>query len=193
MLRKKSGTPNYNCVIRHGVYPLTLVDKHDSVIGQAEYEEIHRKGLLHRFVLVYVLNKSGKFFLQKRASTKPHGRLLAESVCAHVRYGEDYLQTAKRRLREELGIIKENKDLVEITKTHVVTSEDNWKNNAFVKIYECIVSEKPIINNAEIQEGFFYPMKKVIKLFKEQPESFVPGFKSTFHTYLQSKNIKESI
>jgi isopentenyldiphosphate isomerase len=39
----------------------------------------------------------------------------AESVCAHVRYGEDYVQAAKRRLREELGLA-EDIELSEVTK-----------------------------------------------------------------------------
>jgi len=43
-------------------------------------------------------------FYQKRSSNKPHGCIYAESVCAHVRYGENYLVTAKRRIKEELGI-----------------------------------------------------------------------------------------
>ena len=185
--------PNYNRVVSHVVYPLALVNKRDKVIGKAEYEEIHSKGLLHRFVLVYVLDGRGKFFLQKRASTKPHGSLLAESVCAHVRYGEDYLHTAKRRLKEELSIVKKDRDLIEITKSHVYTSKDKWKNNAFVKIYECNISEKPVINKKEIQEGSFYHIEEVIKLFHEQPESFVPGFKTTFQLYLKGKNMRKSL
>src|SRR5919198_5946009 len=124
-------------------YELAVVDNRDEVIGHADYEKIHTGGLLHRFVLVYVFDETGMFFLQKRASTKPHGNLLAESICAHVRYGEDYVETAKRRMKEELGISENNvKVFSEVTKTRVYTEEHKWKNYAFVKIYDCIISNK---------------------------------------------------
>ncbi len=68
---------------------LAVVDESDKVLTLANYEQVHTKGLLHRFVLVYVFDHNQMFFLQKRARGKPHGQLFAESVCAHVRYGED--------------------------------------------------------------------------------------------------------
>ena len=49
---------------------LTVVNPQDDVIGSATYEEIHTQGILHRLVLVYVFDKFGRFFLQKREFTK---------------------------------------------------------------------------------------------------------------------------
>ena len=41
----------------------------------------------------------------------------AESICAHVRYGENYLVTSKRKIREEfVGGIDRSIELKEITK-----------------------------------------------------------------------------
>lgn len=111
----------------------------------------------------------------------------------HVRYGEDYIETAKRRMKEELGISENNvKVFSEVTKTRVHTEEHNWKNYAFVKIYDCIISNKESlsINKSEIQEGVFYPVEEVKKLFYEQPDSFVPGFRETFTAYLKAKKIQ---
>jgi isopentenyl-diphosphate Delta-isomerase len=172
------------------VRPLSIVDEKDNVIGSAYYDEIHTNGLLHRLVLVYIFDKNGRFFLQKRAPTKPHsGGLLAESVAAHVRPDEDYLQAAKRRMREELGLDYDNDvhNFSEVTKIHLYTRDEqnNWRNNAFVKIYQCITSKEPSINKSEIQEGFFYDLSEIINRFRKSPESFVPGFKITFEAYLQ--------
>jgi isopentenyl-diphosphate delta-isomerase len=167
---------------------LVIVDNNDSVIGHADYESVHTNGLLHRFVLVYVFDKEGRFYLQKRAEVKPHGGLFAESLCAHVKGWEDYIDTAKRRMKEELGFSDSDWiNLSELTKTRVSTEKNGWKNNAFVKIYECTVTHEPEINKSEVQDGHFYPLEKVIELFHWSPDSFVPGFKTTFETYLKVK------
>jgi isopentenyl-diphosphate Delta-isomerase len=168
---------------------ITLVDENDSVVGSADYDVIHKNGLLHRFVLVYIFDKNGKFFMQRRAMNKAHGGLLAESLCAHIREGEDYLQTAKRRMREELGLPSDNIELNEVTKLQVYTKEGDWKNNAFVKIYECIIDTVPIVNKSEVQEGFFSPLDEVRKKFITNPAAFVPGFNTTFEAYLHSKEL----
>lgn len=139
-------------------------------------------------MLVYVFDHSQMFFLQKRARGKPHGRLFAESVCAHVRYGEDYLHAAKRRLREELGLAED----IEVAKTRVDTKDKNWTNNAFVKIYECTTSYKPSINRNGIEEISLYPLGLVKEMFENNPTSFVSGFKETFEAYLHAKEQKEA-
>jgi isopentenyl-diphosphate delta-isomerase len=165
---------------------ISIVDNSDRVIGTADYDRVHKNGLLHRMILVYIFDKDGRFLLQKRANEKPHGGLLGESLCAHVREGEDYIDTARRRMREELGLVVSNDDLHEVTKAHVYTEEKDWKNNTFAKIYECTTPVSPISPNpSETQEILFYPIEKVLRLFHESPSSFVPGFKDTFSEYLK--------
>jgi isopentenyl-diphosphate Delta-isomerase len=168
---------------------IAIVDKNDRVIGSADYERIHKNGLLHRVVLVYMFDEEGRFLLQKRAKTKPHGELLAESLCAHVRESEEYSDTARRRMEEELGIIIKNDDLREVIKAHVYTEEKDWKNNTFAKIYECKIPVSPgILNPLETQEVLFYPIEKVVRLFHTSPHLFVPGFKDTFREYLKIRH-----
>jgi isopentenyl-diphosphate delta-isomerase len=165
---------------------LVVVDENDKVIGSADYHLIHSKGLLHRFVSIFVLDANGRLYLQKRAGSKTHGNLLSESVSGHVKYGEEYFDTATRRLREELGL--EDK-LKEIFKLRVFTEDKrgNWTNNAFVKIFECTTTKEPAINKAEVQEGFFLPLNKVTTILRDDPESFVPGFSATFKAYLANR------
>lgn len=171
------------------MFPLVVVDEEDMETGSSSYENIHSKGLLHRFIIVHVYDKDGQYFLQKRASSKPHGCMYAESVCAHVRYGEDYIDTAGRRIREELGLgIEQPIKLKEIIKDKVYTKDEKWINNAFVKIFECTTNEKPKINKEEVKEGEFLEMSKVIEKFNKEPHNFVPGFRQTFPIYLRAKS-----
>lgn len=159
------------------------------MIGAEGYDKIHSEGLLHRFVIVHIFDQNGRLFVQKRSTKKVHGGLYAESLCAHVRKGEDYLQAARRRMHEELSI-SSNIMLEEVAKIHVYTEEEHWKNNAYVKIFECKILEQPIINSSEIQEGFFTNIEDVVEQFRKSPESFVPGFKQTFREFLSRRHSK---
>ena len=86
---------------------LVLVDRDDRQIGTATKYETHAKGLLHRAFSV-VLTREGEcgpeLLLSRRALCKYHsGGLWANSCCSHPRVGEDLLEAAYRRVREELG------------------------------------------------------------------------------------------
>ncbi len=66
--------------------------------------EVHRRGLRHKAVSVFVL-EGPRVLLQKRAEGKYHTPgLWTNTCCTHPHWGEDDLNCAYRRLREEMGI-----------------------------------------------------------------------------------------
>lgn len=66
--------------------------------------EVHRRGLRHKAVSVFVLDGT-RVLIQRRALSKYHTPgLWANTCCTHPRWGEDPATCAVRRLREELGI-----------------------------------------------------------------------------------------
>lgn len=76
--------------------------------------EAHSKGLLHDAVSVFIFD-GPDMLLQRRSQTKYHcGGQWANACCTHPDWGEESLPSARRRLREELGI---NLDLTEIGQT----------------------------------------------------------------------------
>lgn len=83
-----------------------VVDKWDRKLGVMDKVEAHRgRGVLHRAVSVFLFNKHGEVLLQQRSHKKIVGALQwANTCCGNVRPNETYLQCAKRRLKEELGI-----------------------------------------------------------------------------------------
>ena len=137
-----------------------LVDGNDIQTGIAGKLEAHEKGLLHRAVSVFVINSAEEWILQKRAMDKYHSNgLWTNTCCTHPFPGESVFEAAKRRLREEMGIIcnvtwlfsfiykeKLDNDLIEHELDHVFygvcdnepvinTSEvDGWKKLAFSDI-----------------------------------------------------------
>lgn len=76
-------------------------------------------------------------------------------------------------------------------KNPVYTEDRDWKNNTFVRIYECKTEKIPSINRSEIQEGKFYNIEEVIQIYKQNAGLFVPGFKQTFPLYLKAKHYDE--
>lgn len=96
---------------------LILVDGLDREIGSATKWQAHVEALLHRAFSV-VLVRDGEdgpeLLLAKRALCKYHsGGLWANSCCSHPRLGEETIEAAYRRVREELGC--EAVDLRELT------------------------------------------------------------------------------
>lgn len=66
--------------------------------------EVHQRGLRHLAVSVFVMN-GNKTLLQQRAMGKYHTPALwTNTCCTHPRWGENPMDCANRRLREELGI-----------------------------------------------------------------------------------------
>lgn len=66
--------------------------------------EVHRRGLRHRAVSVFVLD-GPRLLIQRRAAGKYHTPgLWANTCCTHPHWDEDPAACARRRLREELGI-----------------------------------------------------------------------------------------
>lgn len=76
----------------------------EGVLTPVDKLEVHRRGLRHPAVSVFVLNR-GRVLLQRRALGKYHTPgLWANTCCTHPLWGEDALTCANRRLRQELGI-----------------------------------------------------------------------------------------
>lgn len=87
---------------------VVLVNPQDEVLGLMEKMQAHENGLLHRAFSVFLFNKKGEMLLQQRAAGKYHSPLQwTNACCSHPRENESYLDAAKRRLKEELGISTE--------------------------------------------------------------------------------------
>jgi isopentenyl-diphosphate delta-isomerase len=82
-----------------------LVDEQDRLLGTAEKLAAHRDaGQLHRAFSIFIFDAPGRMLLQQRAAAKYHfGGKWTNACCGHPRPGEELLDAARRRLREEMG------------------------------------------------------------------------------------------
>ena len=82
-----------------------VVDRSDKVLRQESRAIVHREKLLHRAVHVFVFNKAGQLYLQRRSMAKDTAPGKWVSSCSgHVDSGEDYDKAAGRELIEEIGL-----------------------------------------------------------------------------------------
>ncbi|HUH46985.1 MAG TPA: isopentenyl-diphosphate Delta-isomerase [Arenibacter sp.] len=89
-----------------------LVNQQDEQIGIMLKMEAHEKALLHRAFSVFIMNDKGETMIQQRAAHKYHSPLLwANTCCSHQRVGETNIEAGKRRLKEEMGIETELREL----------------------------------------------------------------------------------
>jgi isopentenyl-diphosphate delta-isomerase len=76
----------------------------DGRLRPVEKLEVHRRGLRHPAVSVFVMD-GDRTLIQRRALGKYHTPgLWANACCTHPAWGEEPAACARRRLREELGI-----------------------------------------------------------------------------------------
>ncbi len=76
----------------------------DGTLAPVEKLAVHRRGLRHRAISVFVMDGDA-VLLQRRAAGKYHTPgLWANTCCTHPHWGEDAHSCALRRLDDELGI-----------------------------------------------------------------------------------------
>lgn len=82
-----------------------LVDATDTPVGRCEKLAAHRAGVLHRAFSVFIFDADGRWLLQRRHPDKYHsGGLWTNTCCSHPQPGQETIDAALLRLRQEMGI-----------------------------------------------------------------------------------------
>ena len=148
----------------------TVVDEHDRPVGVAARGLVHANNSLHRAVHILIFNNAGDLFLQLRSRSKDrHPSTWDSSAAGHVNAGEEYDETAKRELMEELG--------AETTLERVAKLPASEKTGyEFIWLYRGNYDGAFKLNRSEIEAGKFFPTKIVDAWIKARPRDFAPGF-----------------
>jgi isopentenyl-diphosphate delta-isomerase len=119
------------------------------------YDDIHKYGLWHKAVHIWVVNSLGEILLHKRSDkvqTRPG--LWENTTGGHIDEGHTSSETAKKELSEELGIDLPE-ELFEYIATIVdqfVTNGGNCINNEFDDFYIVSVGDKDLSITAHLTE-----------------------------------------
>lgn len=148
-----------------------VVDDEDRVVGQAERREVHARGLLHRAVHVFVVNRRGELLLQKRSRFKDmHPGVWDSSAAGHLDSGEDYAGAAVRELDEELGIRGTEPSEIATIRPSAATG---WEH---VKLYLARWDGVPKFPCSEVEATLWMPPAEVEAWIAARPGDFASGF-----------------
>lgn len=161
------------------------VDENDNELGVISLEKAHREGLLHRIVVAYLTRDNGQILIQERMS----GRL-DHSSAGHVDVGEDYLQAAKRELKEELGIECNLIELGESISDEVEPEAERNRIRHIFKVFEC-QAEPGNLAKDEVKSVFWADPRTIYEEMKNDVgnNKFCGGFKASLKFYLEKKKL----
>ena len=149
---------------------LEIVDESNRVIGIRERSEIHRQGLWHRSVHIFIFNSRGEIYLQKRSPRKDqYPEHWDSSAAGHLIPGESEGIAAHRELGEELGI---DTELTEAYR-HPASQETGWE---FVTLFVGRTDETIRLNLEEATEGRFFTAPQLKDLLEDTESKSGAGF-----------------
>jgi 16S rRNA (adenine1518-N6/adenine1519-N6)-dimethyltransferase len=154
-----------------------IVDKNDRILRYASRSEVHGNNLRHRAVHILIFNQAGDIYLQQRSRWKDRHPLKWDSSAAgHVAAGESYDDTARRELKEELGVIVALQKIAKLPASQKTDQE-------FVWLYRGFASGDVVPDKSEIEQGAFMPPTVIDGWTSARPADFAPGFLECWKTY----------
>lgn len=154
---------------------IILVDKKDQELGRMGKIEAHEKGRLHRAFSIFIFNPKGQLLVQKRAEKKYHsGGLWSNTCCSHPRADEATDGAARRRLKEEMGI---EADLKEIFSFVYKAKVGGLLEHEFLHVFFGKFDGDPAPNKNEAADWKWLAKRELIKDVKENPEKYTAWFR----------------
>lgn len=160
---------------------LEVIDEEGKVIGRETRERIHREGLLHREVHVWLYMPDGNVILQRRAKDKGlYPGLLDASIGGHVEMGAGYQDAAITEMREETGIVADLSTLEFVTMyRRELRDESTGNTNNFLRA-EYVYPYDGDIAELRVEEGEgtgfeAWPLDRPSHLSEDDRHRLIPG------------------
>lgn len=141
---------------------------------------VHRDGLWHRTVHVWVVSGKGEVLLQRRVESKEnYPGLWDVSAAGHISFGETSLEAAEKELFEELGITVRAGDLHYVTSLagEAVLNEGRYIDREWVDIYtlRCeILLESLTLQAEEVADVRWVSLGELARRVREGDPTLVP-------------------
>ncbi len=156
---------------------VVLVNSDDIVIGEYDKLKAHQEGLLHRAFSVFIFDKSGKLYLQQRASNKYHSaNLWTNTCCSHPVLNADVEESAIRRLEEEMGLRIDRLFFIDKV-LYYVELENDLKEHEMDYLFLGFSDDIPVVNWEEVKNWKKLSLQEVINDVKANPHKYTFWFK----------------
>lgn len=163
---------------------LNIVNEKGEIIGEESRERIHKEGLLHREVHVWLYTPKREIIFQHRAKNKDtFPDLLDATAGGHVEINDSYDETAIKEIEEEIGLKIKESDLIyiTITKTKGFDKVTRMTNYALRKVFAYRFEED--ISNLTIEDGAglgfeVWSIDTLLTISEEDRVKFIPSILS---------------
>ncbi len=152
---------------------VVLVDEQNHGIGMAPKDTVHTDHTpLHRGFSLFVFNKKHELLLTRRAYTKKtFPGVWTNTVCGHPAPGEDVVDAAKRRLKDELGITVNDIKVVSPYR-YTCTDINGIMENEICPILVGFYDGGPRPNFQEVGEWKWIPWNEFISETEHNPSGY---------------------
>ncbi len=162
-----------------------LVDQNGK-LSTMEKIKVHRLGLLHSAVSVFIFNDRNELLLQKRAVGKYHSpEKWTNTCCTHPSPGETPIISALRRLSEEMGLVAA---LTEVfTFSYKADVGNGLIENEFDHVFLGVSNQNPSPNPAEVSDWTWATIEELKLKLVGNPERYSPWFRQCFSEVIKYK------
>ena len=116
---------------------LDVLDNQGNKTGEIKSrDEVHKKGLWHRTVHIWIINSNNDILMQLRSQEKKSNpNKWTTSASGHLSAGDESAEGAARELGEEIGLYVNPEELEYLFTIHEQFTNDNMINNEIVDVY----------------------------------------------------------
>ena len=156
-----------------------LVDENDVSIGIMEKIAAHEKALLHRAFSIFIFNDKGEMLSHQRSAKKYHSPgLWTNACCSHPQPGEDTLQSAEKRLMEEMGFHTKIKKAFSFT--YKASFDNGLTEHEFDHVFIGYYQGKIIPNLEEVSDYCYRSLDEIKTSIQSHPQKYTEWFKIAF-------------
>lgn len=162
---------------------VNIFDKNGTSIGSVSKKEALDKNLRRGVVRVFLINKEGYVFIQKRRENMEIAPgLWDQSAGGHIDEKEKPKDSAFRELKEELGIKLSNLQFITSYPFEEKQGEKIFSSFDFVYIGES--DQNVHIQKEELSDGKWFNIEELKSELNQFPEKFAPAFRKSFPIFL---------
>lgn len=158
---------------------VTLVDTHGNALGECPILEAHASpGKLHSAFSAYVFSTNrDQLLLQRRDMHKLFGGMWANTCCSHPFENESAVDAGQRRVREELGITCELRNVGSLIYQANDPEHKGSEHELDVLLVGEIDPSTPVhADTKEVAEWKWMDVQKLQEDMTKHPEQYAPWF-----------------